>query len=84
MTVLFDPARRRLLTYTAAPAPETMYARYADPEGHRGPDAADRGRDLAYRRGLAVLSVDLDALLSVSDVVAVHAPTEGAPADPAE
>lgn len=79
MTVhlLLDPERSRPLTYTAGTDPDMTFARYAEPEGHHGRDAHRRGRELAYRRGLAIVAVEVDALLAAAtSVVAVHVPAE--------
>ena len=81
--VLVDPSHPhgpRPLLYTAAFSTETMYANYAEPEGHHGRDAAERGRELAYRRGLAAGEWAVAGLMAAaSSVVAVHAPTAPEP-----
>ena len=75
------PRGPRPLLYTFAMDPETTLRRYADPEGHHGLDAHVAGRELAYRRGLAVGTWDRPGLVAAArSVVAVHAPTGAEPA----
>lgn len=56
-----------LLTWTAAPSPDLCFTRYGESEGSQGERAEQTGRDLAYRRRLALVTVTLDALLSVAN-----------------
>ena len=68
---------RRPLLYTAAWDEPGCYLRYGEPEG-----TMTHGRELAYRRGLTLLAVDADALLSVADARAVDLVGSAAGPDP--
>ena len=65
----------RLLHYTAAPSESLAYVRYGEPEGYTGRSAERGGRQLAYRRGLAVARVPAAELLgAATSVIAVTEP----------
>ena len=82
--VLCDPETGRLQHHTGASSEGLSYARYGEPEGHTGRSAERGGRQLAYRRGLAVARVPAAAILgAATSVIAVSEPAPDPVPEPA-
>ena len=77
---LVDPAAKggpRPLLYTMHTDPNGSLRRYAEAEGICGASAPDRGRELAYARGLEIWTWTREDLVSAArGAVAVHAPSD--------